>query len=252
MSVQACANIVAKGDPDRFRATMAAPLRAREVLFPLYAFNVEVARAPWLTAEPMIAEMRLQWWRDALGEIANAGPVRKHEVTTPLSAILSNDDAQRLDATIAARRWDIYRDPFEDEAHMLSYLDATGGGLMWTAVRCLGGPAEAKDMVRRFGRATALARFLAAVPELKARGRVPLRDEEPTAIAKLVRQCLQDCPPVSALRDAVGPAARPALTEGWETMAMLTRILKDPTRVAEGRVAQSPFKKSLSLFLSRV
>ena len=54
---------------------MAAPVEARRVLFPLYAFNVEVARAPWVTSEPMIGEMRLQWWRDALEEIAR-GPDR--------------------------------------------------------------------------------------------------------------------------------------------------------------------------------
>ena len=76
----ACAAIVEKGDPDRFLAAMAAPVAARRVLFPLYALNIEVARAPWVTEEAMIAEMRLQWWRDALAEIAAGGQVRRHEV----------------------------------------------------------------------------------------------------------------------------------------------------------------------------
>ena len=74
----ACAALVEKADPDRFRAAMAAPVAARAVLFPLYALNVEVTRAPWVTQEPMLAEMRLQWWRDALQEIADGGPVRRH------------------------------------------------------------------------------------------------------------------------------------------------------------------------------
>jgi hypothetical protein len=68
MSLQACAEMVARGDPDRFRAAMAAPLAARQMLFPLYAFNIEVSRAPWVTAEPIIAEMRLQFWRDVIEE----------------------------------------------------------------------------------------------------------------------------------------------------------------------------------------
>ncbi len=42
MTIQACAELVARGDPLRFRATMAAPLAAREALLPLYAFNLEV------------------------------------------------------------------------------------------------------------------------------------------------------------------------------------------------------------------
>ncbi|MFN3209661.1 MAG: squalene/phytoene synthase family protein, partial [Roseovarius sp.] len=67
--IMACAGLVHRGDPERFAATMAAPVPAREKLFPLYAFNVEVSRAPWVTQESMIAEMRLQWWRDVLEEI---------------------------------------------------------------------------------------------------------------------------------------------------------------------------------------
>ncbi|MBT6544979.1 MAG: squalene/phytoene synthase family protein, partial [Rhodobacteraceae bacterium] len=68
--LNACAALVERGDPARFLAVMAAPVQAREVLFVLFAFNLEVARAPWVTQQPMIAEMRLQWWCDALDEIA--------------------------------------------------------------------------------------------------------------------------------------------------------------------------------------
>ena len=57
--LMACAELVQRADPDRFMAAMAAPVAARRVLFPLYALNVEIARAPWVTQEAMIAEMRL-------------------------------------------------------------------------------------------------------------------------------------------------------------------------------------------------
>src|SRR6056297_862931 len=156
MSLQACAEIVERGDPDRFLATMAAPPGARGVLFPLYAFNIEVSRAPWVTEEPMIAEMRLQWWRDALDEIAAGGPVRSHEVTLELARVLDAPAARALDRTVAARRWDIYKDPFEDAAHFEDYLDATAAELMWQAVRLLGGPVEAEHHVRRLGHGTGL------------------------------------------------------------------------------------------------
>ena len=96
-----CAKLVEQGDPDRFRTVMAAPVAARRVLFPLYAFNVEVSRAPWVTQEPMIAEMRLQWWRDALEEIAKGKAVRKHEVTTPLAEVIDPEKAKMLDGAIA-------------------------------------------------------------------------------------------------------------------------------------------------------
>ena len=84
MTVDACAALVERGDPDRFAATMAAPVAARAQLWPLYAFNLEVARAPWVTKEPMIAEMRLQWWRDVVAEPTP----RAHDVAGPLQALI--------------------------------------------------------------------------------------------------------------------------------------------------------------------
>ena len=83
----ACADTVQKGDPDRFLATMAAPVSARPLLFTLYAFNIELSRAPWASQESMIAEMRVQWWRDVGAEIATGTAVRRHYVATPLAAL---------------------------------------------------------------------------------------------------------------------------------------------------------------------
>ena len=59
----ACAGLVERGDPDRFRTVMAAPLAARPVMFTLYALNVEVARAPWVTKEAMMIQLiqRAPW-----------------------------------------------------------------------------------------------------------------------------------------------------------------------------------------------
>ena len=137
MSLNACAAIVEKGDAERFRAVMAASVPARRILFPLYAFNVEVSRAPWVTKEPMIAEMRLQWWADVLEEIASGEVVRKHEVTDALADILDPQGARDLMPLVALRRWDIYSDAFEDAGHLDEYIDATAGALIWTAARLL-------------------------------------------------------------------------------------------------------------------
>ncbi|MCB1349117.1 MAG: squalene/phytoene synthase family protein, partial [Maritimibacter sp.] len=76
MTLAACADLVRRGDPDRFRAAMAAPVEARARLFPLYAFNLEVARAPWASSDPTVAKMRLQFWRDVLVEIDEGEPAR--------------------------------------------------------------------------------------------------------------------------------------------------------------------------------
>ncbi|MEM6386622.1 MAG: squalene/phytoene synthase family protein [Pseudomonadota bacterium] len=247
MSLQACADLVSKGDPDRFRAAMAAPVAGRRVLLPLYAFNVEVARAPWVTSEPMIGEMRLQWWRDALEEIAKGGPVRKHEVTTPMADILDAQGAELLDRTVAARRWDLYSDPFEDDAHLQDYLDGTGGRLMWAATRALGATADMETRIRAYGTGTALARFLMAVPNLKSRGRLPLLDETPTGIRALATKARADMPNIQTLRRALPAPARAGLFEGLQAPLILDQAGRNPERVADGTLGISEFRKRIGL-----
>jgi len=230
-AVIACAQLVEKGDPDRFRTAMAAPVSVRARLFPLYAFNVEVARAPWVTQEAMIAEMRLQWWRDALEEIAKGGDVRKHEVTTPLSEVLTPAMAQRLDETVAARRWDIYKEPFEDEAHLLAYLDQTSGHLMWAAAEGLGAPAGQEQAVRSVALAAGLAAFLRAVPQLEAAKRVPLVDGTHQGLTDLARRVVSDVERPHLSRDA-----RPAVWPAIGAVRTLQQVLRDPAVVADGRL----------------
>ena len=159
MSVDACAALVARGDPDRFLAVMAAPVAVRARLFPLYAWNLEVARAPWVPAEPLIAEMRLQWWRDVVA----GGEARAHEVAGPLWRVIREAGLPVgvMDRLIEARRWDIGREAFVDQTAMDAYLEETGGGLMWLA--CVAAGAEAGEAAARdIGWAAGLAAFLRA------------------------------------------------------------------------------------------
>ena len=226
---------------------MAAPVEARRVLFPLYAFNVEIARAPWVTEEPLIAEMRLQWWRDALEEISEGRPVRKHEVTTPLAETLQRSDAEALDEAVQSRRWDIYRDAFEDEDHFETYLRNTGGLLMWTAARSLGAETNSAEPVLALGSATALVRFLQAVPALEARGRIPLVDGREEAIKALATASLERLPERKSLRKSLPHSAMAALLEGWQTKPLLKQIASDPARVGRGAIGLSEFRRRARL-----
>ncbi|MBU2993406.1 squalene/phytoene synthase family protein [Octadecabacter sp. 1_MG-2023] len=248
MSFDACAAIVEKGDPQRFMATMASTVDARRVLFPLYAFNVQVARAPWVTEEPMIAEMRLQWWRDALEEIAEGRAVRKHEVTTALADILDVEGAKALDRLIASRRWDVYKDTFEDAGHFQEYLEATAGELMWQAARSLGADDASREGVLAYGTATGLARYLVAVPELEDKGRKPLVDGRAEAIGELAHAALAKLDP--RVKRTLPKSARAALVESWETVPLLRQIARQPERVAQGAVGLSPFRSKFRLLRS--
>ena len=244
MTLEACAALVERGDPDRFLAAMAAPVGCRARLFPIYAFNLEVARAPWVTQEPMIAEMRLQWWRDTVAEIGADGPVRAHEVAAPLAGVVraAGLPVAVMDRLIEARRRDIQRLPFENEAALVEYLEETGGGLMWLAAASLGAGPEAEPVARGAGWAAGLAGFLRAVPELEARGRVPLPDGRAGAVAGLAR-----LERARAGRGAVPASAVPALRAGWQTEAVLRQVLREPERVGEGRLGQPEIARRGSL-----
>ena len=228
----ACARIVEKGDPLRFRTVMAAPVASRAPLFALYAFNVEVARAPWVTQEAMIAEMRLQWWRDALEEIAEGRKVRSHEVTTPLAAHLGTETAAMLDQLVAARRWDIYRDAFEDEAHFDNYLNETAGHLMWAAAKVLGAPETAESGVRSLAFGAGVAAFLRAVPALVDAGRIPLLDGTGAGLRALAGRA-----EARLVRPKVPTAARAALWPAVGARATLRQVIRDPMAVADGRLS---------------
>ena len=248
MSLAACADLVHRADPDRFLATMAAPVDARRVLFPLYAFNVEVSRAPWVTDETMIAEMRLQFWRDVVEEIGADRPPRPHEVAVPLAEVVRAEDAPLLDALIAARRWDIYKDAFEDQAHFDRYIDATSGNLLWVAARSLGAPQGAEGAIRDMAWAMGVAGFLRAVPALEAAGRIPLVDGTPTGVRDLADRALARLRAARAARATVPRAVGPVLYAGWRAGGILKAACEVPERVIEGKLDESEFAKRAKLF----
>lgn len=247
MTLQACADLVARGDPDRFRATMATPVAARRVLFPLYAFNIEVSRAPWVTAEPMIAEMRLQFWRDVIAELEAGQPPRAHEVAVPLSEAIPRGVVGLLDALVAARRWDIYRDPFEDREGFDAYIDDTAATLSVVAARALGAAPDAEPVLRDAGWAHGLAAFFRAIPALEKAGRVPLVEGTPQAVRDLAGEGLERLARARAGRARVADSAAPALFAGWRAEAVLRAAHDSPQRVVDGQLDGSELAARLRL-----
>lgn len=153
-----CAAQVRAGDPDRFATAMLAPLPARARLIALYAFNLEIAKTRETVREPMLGEIRLQWWRDAIAECV-AGSPRRHQVVHPLAVAIR--DAGLPEATflqaIDARARDFDDLPPESEDALAAYVDATGGTVAELAVRCLSDDpsADALSAARAAGRAWA-------------------------------------------------------------------------------------------------
>ncbi|MEL7183684.1 MAG: squalene/phytoene synthase family protein, partial [Pseudomonadota bacterium] len=238
---------VEAGDPDRFLAAMAAPPTVRGGLFVLYALNLEIAKAPFITQEPMIAEMRLQWWRDALEEIRNGGPVRRHEVVTPLALVLDAQAATDLDTLVEARRADIEGTQPDDFGQILRYVDATAGGLLWTAARLVGTGAEGP--VRAAGRAQGLAAYLSAVPDLTARGRHPLpQGDKFAAMRALAEMGLTAL--AQARKDRPKGQKRAVMSVMAGVDHVLRRVQADPQAALDGPVTQGVFRNALGFSIT--
>ncbi|MFT3689733.1 squalene/phytoene synthase family protein [Paenirhodobacter sp.] len=235
MTVEVCAARVEAGDPDRFAAVMATPAALRARLWPLYAVNLEIARAPWASAEPMIAEMRLQWWVDALDALAQEGREPAHEIGAAMAVL--RPVAPALAGIAEARRRDCWREPFADAGALWDYLDGTSGALYAAAGELLGTPAGA---LRDYGRAAGLAAWFLAVPELESRGVAPLPGDQ----AGLAGEGL-------ALLDrswrALPRAARAAALPGWEARQILDRARRTPEKIRGGDLRGSEFSRRFSL-----
>jgi phytoene synthase len=134
----ACAATVRRFDPDRYFSALVAPAEKRPFLLALYALNHELARVAESVREPMLGQIRLQWWREALAE-AREGSPRRHDVVEAMAAVYSTFDLppELVDTMIDARMFDISDDDFPDDAALENYLDGTSGTLMRLAARIL-------------------------------------------------------------------------------------------------------------------
>ena len=126
-------------DPDRYRASLFADQTGRNALSVLYAFHAELAKVPELVSEPMLGEIRYQWWRDVIDEIYTGKPVRQHEVSSPLAALIKNSKIPRfwLDKLIDERARDLDPTPFENLDAAQEYCRNTSGVLMEIAAHIL-------------------------------------------------------------------------------------------------------------------
>ena len=78
-------DLVRDADRERFRGALFAPEPRRSGLLALLAFDHELARTRTVTKEPMLARIRLEWWREAVAEAAGTGALRAQPIVESLS-----------------------------------------------------------------------------------------------------------------------------------------------------------------------
>lgn len=265
MSLDHAAALLRDGDPDRFLAAMAAPPAFRGRLVALYAFNLEVARAPVAAREPLVGLMRLAFWEEAVAEIARGLPPRRHPVLAALAPVLGEAglDPAPLAALVAARRRDATGEAPADMAALDAYLAATSAGLMALAARALGAPADAA--AAGLGHAMGAANLLRALPALALRGRLPLPGLGPAdraalaegrttpalreAVRAVATRALDRHAEGLALARSAPAAARPALRAAWRAGPLLRAAARPGVDVLRDLGPESEARRRLSLLL---
>jgi len=102
-------DLVRSADRDRFLAALFASEPARSGLLALLAFDHELARTRTVTREPMLARIRLEWWREAVAEAAGTAKPRAQPIVESLSETVRRHGLTpaRLVALIDAREEEI-------------------------------------------------------------------------------------------------------------------------------------------------
>ncbi len=122
-----------KQDRDRFLCALFAPEEAREGLYTLLAFNAEIAKTREVVSEPLLGEIRLQWWRDALERVYSdpVGVFDDHTVLAELAKVINqyNLTRENLDLLIDTRSLDMRDDPPANEIGLRSYAVGTAATL---------------------------------------------------------------------------------------------------------------------------
>lgn len=266
-----CGEIVREKDPDRFLTALTADAADREALFALYAFNHEIAKIQDAVSEPMLGNIRLQWWREAIDE-CYAGTPRRHEVVRPLAeAIASRAPSRRLfESLIDVRTRDLDDTAPKSMAAFQEYAEQSGGVLCELAWEMLGGTDDReRSTARLVGTAWALTGLVRALPfqaqkrrsmlpgDLLDRHGVSRQDihelRQPEALFPAVQEVCglagDKLSEARAGRSGIGRRQLPALHIASLTQSYLKQLRKMAYNPYDPRMATKPVSRTMRMML---
>lgn len=166
------------GEPERYIAATVSPAHARPALVALAAFAADLRRIPTVVKEPMMGEVRLQWWRDTI-ETFDAETSTGHPIADALGDAVRRHALPPLSliAMTEARAFDLYDDQMPDETALAGYLAKTEAIPFSLAQHILGAATPSIDTITRAGEMFGKTRLLAELPHALSRGRLPLPSE---------------------------------------------------------------------------
>jgi NADH dehydrogenase [ubiquinone] 1 alpha subcomplex assembly factor 6 len=220
--------LVRRNDRDRYQTALFAPARRREALLTLYAFNYEIARVRETVTQPMLGQIRLQWWREVLDAAYAGAAPRQHPVVLPLSTVIHEFRLTRahFDRLIDSRERDLSDEPPASLAALEDYAEGSSAYLVQLALEGLGArQPEVEKIAREVGIAYALVGLLRAMPFHARAGRsyIPRDLAERAGFDPSDYAAGRGTPALRAIVREIADAARRHLRMARERGAVVTR-----------------------------
>lgn len=170
--------IVARAhERDRYLASLLAPAADQRDLMTIAAFAGEVGRIPASVSEPVIGQIRLQWWRDALAatDVSDTG----HPIADAARKLLRRRGLtpRHLLAFIDAQENLLQTEPPADERALTAHLLDTEGALFDLALSVAAPDCDMADraaLLEAAAMASGLTRMLIELPALTSEQRTLL------------------------------------------------------------------------------
>lgn len=222
-----CADQVRDGDRDRYLTALLAPPERRKALLALYAFNLELAKAAEVASEPMLAEIRLTWWMEAVRELY-AGAPRRHMVIEALAdaGLPARVERSDLETLIEVRMEDLAPERFARLEQLCTFAEDSAGHLSGLALACLReADGDIAAAARDVGSAAALVGLMRTLPHCARARRLYLPTEG-------LRRCGVTPEQVYAgrEREAVRALVAQVLSEAERRLEAVRRRLPRPPR----------------------
>jgi NADH dehydrogenase [ubiquinone] 1 alpha subcomplex assembly factor 6 len=220
------AALVRRHDRDRYQTALFAPAACREALFALYAFNYEIARVRESVTQPMLGQIRLQWWRENIAAAFEGGPIRHHPVAEALTTVIRGLRLSRghFDRLIDGRETDLADEPPATLAALEDYAEATSARLVYLALEVLGvHDPPASDAGLHVGIAYSLAGLLRAMP-FRSRQIIPTDIRTPNGVTELAAAASRHLQAARPRRNRIPRSALPALLPAVIARRSLARL----------------------------
>jgi phytoene synthase len=172
-----CAALVRERNIDRYLATLFLPSDNRRDVYALYAFDAEITHIRSMIKEPMMGEIRLQWWREIIGG-ERAGEAANNPVASDLLRAIDTNNLPSMgfDNYLKARVFDLYSDPMPDTGTFEGYAGETLSFLFFQAASIMARtsgisiPDELAECAGHAGVAWVIVDILKNLPIHRSRG----------------------------------------------------------------------------------